>query len=179
MDPLKWEFDNIHKYFHGISGRRWIPKGEAVELAQCCHNMTDPWKICNMFGKTFFPLPSPLWFCTCAAIANNRCMYVRKATLHCCNGLHLDLGSFSRRNPNFITSKRLGCLLSIFRPFANFCLMLMPIFVCWIACPVAAGCGWWTKFLLGSNPQLHKLSLFDDGWRLHWKGCLPWCWPMI
>ncbi len=41
VDLLKWEFDTVHKYFHGITGRRWIPRPEALELAQCCHDMTD------------------------------------------------------------------------------------------------------------------------------------------
>ena len=41
LDLLRWTFSNVETYFHCISGRRWIPKPEALIAVQACHDMTD------------------------------------------------------------------------------------------------------------------------------------------
>ena len=42
---LRWTMAAVESYFCAINvkGRRWIPRPEAIQLAQKCHDMTDPW----------------------------------------------------------------------------------------------------------------------------------------
>ena len=39
VDLLRWTLETIDVYFSGITGRMWIPRPEAIDLAQACHNM--------------------------------------------------------------------------------------------------------------------------------------------
>lgn len=41
---LKWTLQNVQTYFKGITGRRWIPRPQALLLAQACHDFTDSQK---------------------------------------------------------------------------------------------------------------------------------------
>ena len=38
---LRWTFENIDVYFKGISRTRWIPRPDALQVVQACHNFTD------------------------------------------------------------------------------------------------------------------------------------------
>ena len=47
---LRWTMSAVETYFCAINvkGRGWIPRPEALELAQKCHEMTEPWQCSAM-----------------------------------------------------------------------------------------------------------------------------------
>ena len=105
---VRLTLNNVQKYFHGITGRRWIPKQEALTLVQSCHEIVEPWPteieaLHFIFNNASFSQHILIYICYLA--------YPRKHIRLSTIGPTLAPGSYSRRFQKCISSKRLGCLV--------------------------------------------------------------------
>lgn len=103
VNLLKWTMKNVQDWFRGISGRRWIPRPQALQLVQQCHDIVETYL--NMHVDLVL-------HCQCCTIAEQIELAVRKAFLASLIGHPAVVGICLPRPRSCTCNRRLGFMVA-------------------------------------------------------------------